>query len=138
MENNNNKKKLIIGIIIVLLVIAFLGYFLFLNKGLNSNFKSQLGAKSGNIITMNYTGKLADGTVFYSTLDPKFGDMEPTTFPLGVGNVIPGWDEGIVGMKIGEKKTLIVPPEKAYGNKKMGPIPANSTLIYDIEILNIQ
>lgn len=95
-------------------------------------------AEKGDVVSMNYTGKLVDGKVFDSNIDPKFMHVEPLEFKLGVGQVILGWDEGIVGMKIGEKKTLTIAPEKAYGARGQGPIPPNSTLIFDVELLGIK
>ena len=127
-------KNLIFGIVIVVLVLGFLGYMTFFNKDAGVSSKT---AQAGDIVSVNYTGRLEDGTVFDSNIDPQFGHMEPFEFPLGVGQVIKGWDEGIVGMKVGEKKTLIVPPEKGYGENAVGPIPPNSTLIFDVEILEI-
>lgn len=95
-------------------------------------------AKSGDIVAMNYTGRLTDGTVFDSNVDPKFGHVEPFVFPLGAGRVIAGWDKGIVGMKVGEKKTLTIAPEDAYGASGIpGVIPPNATLIFDVELLAI-
>lgn len=95
-------------------------------------------AKNGDLLAMNYTGRLQDGTVFDSNVDPKFGHVQPFTFTLGSGQVIKGWDEGLVGMKVGEKKTLTIPPEKGYGARAVGSIPANSTLIFDVELLAIK
>lgn len=95
-------------------------------------------SKAGDRLSMNYTGRFIDGTAFDSNVDPKFGHVEPFVFTLGTGQVIAGWDEGLVGMKIGEKKTLTIPPEKAYGSRQVGPIPANSTLIFDVELVDIQ
>jgi FKBP-type peptidyl-prolyl cis-trans isomerase len=87
---------------------------------------------------MNYTGRLADGTVFDSNVDPKFNHVTPFIFTLGAGQVISGWDKGIVGMKVGEKKTLVIPPADGYGSKDYGPIPGNSTLTFDVELLAIK
>ena len=95
-------------------------------------------AKNGDILSMNYTGRLQNGTVFDSNVDPKFNHVEPFEFTLGAGQVIVGWDEGLVGMKVGEKKTLTIAPEKAYGNRAIGSIPANSTLIFDVELVSIK
>ena len=90
---------------------------------------------AGDVITAHYIGTLASsGTRFYSTYDLN----DPITFQLGVGQVIPGWDMGIVGMKVGGKRRLTIPPALAYGNQAYGPIPANSTLKFDIELLSIQ
>ena len=92
-------------------------------------------AVAGDTISAYYIGSLANGTKFYSsyeTTDP------PITFQLGVGQVIPGWDMGIPGMKVGGKRRLTIPPSLAYGNQAYGPIPPNSTLKFDIELLSIQ
>jgi peptidylprolyl isomerase/FKBP-type peptidyl-prolyl cis-trans isomerase FkpA len=95
-------------------------------------------AKNGDTLVMNYTGRLTNGTVFDSNVLPKFGHVEPFKFVLGAGQVIKGWDEGLVGMKVGEKKTLTIPPEKGYGAQAVGSIPANSTLIFDVELVGIE
>lgn len=95
-------------------------------------------AKAGDIVSVNYTGRLEDGTVFDSNVDPKFNHVQSFEFTLGAGQVISGWDKGIVGMKVGEKKTLTIPPEDAYGANGQGPIPPNSTLIFDVEVLAIK
>ena len=92
------------------------------------------GAVAGNVVTVHYTGTLSDGTKFDSSLDRG----EPFTFTLGAGQVIAGWEQGIVGMKVGEKRRLVVPSELGYGAQAIGPIPANSTLIFEVEMLSIQ
>ncbi|MFN4181542.1 MAG: FKBP-type peptidyl-prolyl cis-trans isomerase [Candidatus Paceibacteria bacterium] len=94
-------------------------------------------AKAGDVVSMNYTGKLTDGTVFDSNIDPKFNHVEPFTFNLGAGQVIKGWDTAIVGMKVGEKRVLEIEPAYAYGEQGIGPIPPNSTLIFEVELLAI-
>lgn len=103
----------------------------------NNTNNSEVVSKVGDVLVMNYTGRLTNGTVFDSNVDPKFGHVEPFVFVLGAGQVIQGWDEGLVGMKVGEKKTLTIAPEKAYGNRAIGSIPANSTLIFDVEVVAI-
>ncbi len=95
-------------------------------------------AKNGDVLVMNYTGRLVDGTVFDSNIIPSFNHVEPFKFTLGAGQVIAGWDEGLLGMKIGEKKTLTIPPEKGYGSRAVSTIPANSTLIFDVELVGIE
>lgn len=96
-------------------------------------------AKNGDVLVMNYTGKLTNGTVFDSNVDPKFNHVVPFEFTLGAGQVIKGWDEGLLGMKVGEKKTLTIAPEDAYGDRSPSPlIPANSTLIFEVELLGIK
>ena len=126
-------RGLIVSIIIIVIVVALL-VFLTLKK---KNMLDDMKAKVGDVVSVNYTGRLEDGTVFDSNVDPKFKHVKPFVFPLGAGQVIKGWDEGVVGMKVGEKRTLTIPPEKAYGSQAVGPIPANSTLIFDIELLEI-
>ncbi len=96
-------------------------------------------SKNGDVLVMNYTGKLTDGTVFDSNVDPKFNHVQPFEFTLGAGMVIKGWDEGLVGMKVGEKKTLTIAPEKGYGERGAGAlIPPNATLIFDVELVGIK
>jgi peptidylprolyl isomerase len=91
-------------------------------------------AASGDSVTVNYTGWLQDtGKLFDSSLNPG---RQPFSVTLGVGKVIKGWDEGLVGMKIGEMRRLTVPPALGYGANAQGPIPANSTLIFDVELLS--
>jgi peptidylprolyl isomerase len=89
---------------------------------------------NGKKVKVHYTGKLEDGTVFDSSV--KRG--VPIEFALGVGQVIKGWDEGIADMKVGEKRQLIIPPDLGYGPNGYPPvIPANSTLIFDVELVEI-
>ena len=95
-------------------------------------------AKTGDTVSMKYTGTLSDGTVFDSNIDPKFGHVQPFTFTLGAGRVIKGWDEGIVGMKTGEERKLVISPDYAYGaNGIPGVIPPNATLTFDVTLLSI-
>ena len=88
-----------------------------------------------NIVTVNYTGLLEDGTKFDSSLNPG---RTPFRFTVGAGQVIQGWDQGLIGMKIGGKRKLTIPPELGYGSRDNGPIPANSTLIFEIDLLGIE
>ena len=89
-------------------------------------------AESGQTVTVNYTGTLENGEQF----DTSIG-RAPFPFPLGGGRVIKGWDEGVAGMKVGGKRKLVIPPELGYGSRNMGPIPANSTLIFEVELLKV-
>jgi len=90
-------------------------------------------ASPGQTVTVNYTGILEDGTQF----DTSIG-RAPFSFPLGAGRVIKGWDEGVVGMKIGGKRKLTIPPELGYGSRGAGNvIPSNATLIFEVELLKV-
>lgn len=91
-------------------------------------------AVSGKKVTVHYTGTLSDGTKFDSSVDRG----TPFTFNLGAGEVIQGWDQGVAGMKVGGKRKLTIPPSLGYGSQANGPIPANSTLIFDVELLKVE
>lgn len=92
-------------------------------------------AVKGKYIVVHYTGWLTDGTKFDSSLDRN----QPFGVTLGVGQVIRGWDEGFNGMKVGGKRKLTIPPEMGYGARAVGGvIPANSTLIFEVELLDVQ
>ena len=88
----------------------------------------------GETVNVHYTGWLADGTKFDSSVDRG----EPFAFALGAGQVIAGWDQGVAGMKVGDKVKLTIPPEMAYGAAGYpGAIPPNATLIFEVELLSI-
>lgn len=93
-----------------------------------------LATGAGQTVSVHYTGWLEDGTEF----DSSVARNEPFSFPLAAHYVIPGWDEGVVGMKVGGKRKLTIPPELGYGAQGAGgSIPPNATLIFDIELLSI-
>ncbi len=91
-------------------------------------------AGAGDRVTVHYTGRFIDGTIFDSSLTRG----EPFQFILDVGQVIKGWDDGVAGMRVGGKRILSVPPELGYGVNDYGPIPGGSTLIFEIELLKVE
>ena len=92
-------------------------------------------AEAGKTVSVHYTGKFQDGKVF----DSSISRGEPISFPLGKGNVIKGWDEGIALMKVGGKAQLIIPPHLAYGERgASGAIPPNATLVFDVELVAVK
>ena len=97
-------------------------------------------ANAGRVVAVNYTGWLYDA----SKTDNKGTQFDSSVgrgvfqFVLGAGQVIAGWDQGVVGMKVGGKRRLIIPPSLGYGNSAVGPIPANSTLVFDVDLIAVQ
>jgi FKBP-type peptidyl-prolyl cis-trans isomerase len=92
-------------------------------------------AQAGNTVSVHYTGWLTDGTKFDSSVDRG----QPFSFTLGAGQVIPGWDQGIAGMKVGGKRRLTIAPELAYGKGGYPPvIPENATLVFQVELLDVK
>jgi FKBP-type peptidyl-prolyl cis-trans isomerase FkpA len=97
-------------------------------------------AEAGKVVSVHYTGWL------YTPTAPKQRGMQfdssvgrgPFSFPLGGGQVIAGWDQGVAGMKVGGKRTLIIPAALGYGARGAGPIPANANLIFDVELLDVK
>jgi FKBP-type peptidyl-prolyl cis-trans isomerase len=92
-------------------------------------------AKTGKTVSVHYTGTLTDGSKFDSSLDRG----KPFEFQLGAGRVIKGWDQGVVGMKVGGKRKLTIPSDLAYGARGFPPvIPPDSTLVFEIELLGVR
>ena len=90
--------------------------------------------KSGDTIVVHYAGTLQNGEEFDNS--KKRG--EPFVFKVGQGMVIKGWEQGVIGMKVGGQRILVIPPELGYGERGIGPIPPNSTLVFSIELLEIK
>lgn len=92
-------------------------------------------SRKGDVLNMHYTGKLEDGTEFDSSIPRD----RPFTFTLGTGQVIKGWDQGLLGMCEGEKRKLVIPSELGYGDRGAPPkIPGGATLIFEVELLSIE
>jgi FKBP-type peptidyl-prolyl cis-trans isomerase len=158
----SNKFSLIAGIVLALLILLGFGYFIFsaqLTNNSSAVSKSSIAAssvdpellkqlkiedistgtgrevKSGDKISINYRGTLLDGKEFDSSLKPG---RKPFETVIGVGRVIQGWDIGIVGLKEGGKRKLTIPAELAYGKQSpSADIPANSTLVFEVELLKV-
>ena len=97
-------------------------------------------AANGNTLSVNYTGWLYDSSkpdLKGLQFDTSVG-VTAFSFSLGTGQVIAGWDQGVAGMRVGGLRRLVVPPSLGYGATRSGPIPANSTLVFDIELLSVQ
>lgn len=153
-----NTKKDLVSLVLILVVIAGVFYVLMKPKDLKAPSDNNIiineqgyqtmeelkietiqegtgeGAKNGDNVTVHYTGTLVDGTKFDSSLDRG----QPFTFGLGQGQVIQGWDKGILGMKVGEKRKLTIPSQMGYGSRGAGSIiPPNATLVFEVEMIGI-
>jgi FKBP-type peptidyl-prolyl cis-trans isomerase len=160
-----NRQRAIIGIIIFL-VVAFIGYFVYKDYSAKNQAATSTGtldatppapsasavttasgliyedlqvgdgatAKTGDAVSVNYTGWLEDGTKFDSSLDRG----QTFDFTVGAGGVIPGWDEGVVGMNVNGIRLLVIPPELAYGASGSGSIPPNATLTFEVQLVAIK
>lgn len=147
-EKVRNQRILLVVIVVIILAVA--GYFVY--KAMNpaqpaapaapaelqiEDIKKGTGAeaKAGDTVVVHYTGTLLDGTKFDSSLDRG----QPFTFVLGNGEVIQGWDQGIVGMQAGGQRKLTIPPDLAYGERGAGGvIPPNASLVFVVELLEIK
>jgi FKBP-type peptidyl-prolyl cis-trans isomerase FkpA len=150
MKNLNQKEW--IAVIIGIFVVGFFFIFgqslvtFFSQKGLvpvvsqpqvlTQDYEVGMGdiAVAGKRITVHYSGRFVDGTIF----DSSYTRNEPLQFILGSRQVIQGLDGGIVGMRVGGKRIISIPPELGYGPTDYGPIPGNSTLIFEIELLKVE
>jgi FKBP-type peptidyl-prolyl cis-trans isomerase len=146
----NNKTPLYASILIAILIVAAAVYIINNKKtptmdtnGINTQTAPELEplkpAEKGDLVVIHYTGTLSNGTKFDSSYDRG----EPFVFIIGRDMVIKGWDEGLLGVQRGDKKNLVIPADKAYGDQEIkGPdgkviIPKNSTLIFDLEVIEI-
>lgn len=152
-------RNFIIACLVGIIALVLFGYFIFgTNQGPSSNtittdtpkemtpttaenvkvedIQEGTGTEvqNGDTVVIHYTGTLVNGTKFDSSLDRG----EPFETRIGVGEVIKGWDLGVVGMKVGGKRKLTIPPSLGYGNQELPNIPANSILIFDVELLDIK
>jgi FKBP-type peptidyl-prolyl cis-trans isomerase FkpA len=91
-------------------------------------------ATAGSTVSAFYRGWLPNGTLFDEALPPD----DPIRFPLGVGAVIAGWDEGVAGMRVGGVRKLVIPPSIGFGNQANGPIPANSVLVFEVNLVEVE
>ena len=151
METTQSNKK--ITYIIVLIAVILFGYIVYsvMQNNKNKNMENtnatttdqvmgeSKAAEAGDVIVINYSGKLTDGTEF----DSSYKRGQPFVFQVGLGQVITGWDEGLIGAKRGDKKTLTITPDKGYGAEDVKGsdgkiiIPKNSTLIFDVEVVDV-
>src|SRR5262245_17962332 len=142
-------KSTIWGIIILCVALAIIGVALWRNfASTGSEISTATGLKyvdeivgtgespsPGKFVKVHYTGWLENGAQFDSSADHG----QPIDFPIGVGKVIKGWDEGLMTMKVGGRRKLIIPPDLGYGSRGRGPkIPPNSTLIFEVELLGVR
>ena len=135
------KKKRFLKICAIISGIPLLSFFSFPSYAVTSNLEVEILsvgtgdiANEGHRVDVHYTGKLADGSVFDSSITRG----KPFTFTIGKGQVIQGWEKGISGMRVGEKRRLTIPPELGYGSRGAGAsIPPNATLIFEVELLKV-
>jgi len=143
-----NKNFIIFSVVAVIIIVLAGVYFFSGNKDQMENKTLENGlqiidevagtgaeATVGSFVSVNYVGALADGKKYDSSYDRN----QPFSFVLGTGQVIEGWDQGVVGMKVGGKRKLVIPPALAYGDQHLGNglIPANSTLVFEVELLGV-
>jgi FKBP-type peptidyl-prolyl cis-trans isomerase len=134
---------IVVAVVVVVAAIAAIAYFSFhkdtfpeVTELVIKDLKVGTGAEAqaGDLVTVNYTGWLRDGTKFDSSVGG-----EPFQFTLGAGRVIKGWDQGVAGMKVGGTRILYIPPDLAYGEEGSPPkIPPNATLKFKVKLLAVE
>ena len=144
-----NRQARVIAIVLVVLIAATAIAYLVSKRGATggTEITTSSGLKytdvvtgtgpspqTGQTVSVNYTGTLVNGTVF----DSSAKQGKPYQFRIGTGVVIKGWDEGLMTMKVGGKRKLIIPPSLGYKNQSNGMIPPNSTLMFDVELLEVK
>jgi peptidylprolyl isomerase len=92
-------------------------------------------ATPGRVVSVHYTGWLPNGEMFDTSRE---GEARPIAFTLGTGRVIQGWDEGLQGMRVGGQRRLVIPSWLGYGDERVGPIPPNSVLVFDVELMAVR
>ncbi|ARN83611.1 peptidylprolyl isomerase [Methylocystis bryophila] len=108
-------------------------------KNIDTKVGTGAEPKTGQTVTVHYTGWLYENGAKGKKFDSSKDRGQPFQFKIGVGQVIPGWDEGVSTMKVGGKRTLIIPPDLGYGARGAGGvIPPNATLLFDVELLDVK
>ena len=143
-------RRVVTGIVVVLSLIVAGLFFTFFGMqpgilGQGQSMDEQLvvqdvvvgtGAEAavGQQLQVHYIGRLQTGQIFDSSRERG----QPFVFTLGAGDVIRGWDQGLIGMKVGGKRVLVIPPSLGYGERGIGPIPPNATLVFEVELLGVE
>ena len=143
-------RRVVTGIVVVLSLIVVGLFFTFFGMqpgilGQGQSMDEQLvvqdvvvgtGAEAavGQQLQVHYIGRLQTGQIFDSSRERG----QPFVFTLGAGDVIRGWDQGLIGMKVGGKRVLVIPPSLGYGERGIGPIPPNATLVFEVELLGVE
>lgn len=146
-SKGNSQALLWVFLIVALAIAGGVYYFKFYQPSGGPTVTTQSGLKyidvasgtgaspaPGSTVTVHYTGTLENGAKFDSSVDRG----TPYTFVIGRGQVIRGWDEGVMSMKVGGKRKLIIPPDLGYGPSGQGAIPPNATLLFDVELLDVK
>ncbi|PNS21807.1 hypothetical protein CAC42_405 [Sphaceloma murrayae] len=126
-------KSVLTGLALFAGAVSALDKPLNIQKDIEKGCPKEEQTKEGDLIFVHYKGTLQDGTKF----DASYDRGDPLSFNVGRGQVIKGWEQGLLDMCVGDKRTLTIQPEWAYGSQAMGPIPANSVLIFETELMSV-